>query len=155
MTIDIRNTEKEGINGLKEVLDSSELFPTEYLEEMIADYFSNPKSEEIWFTSFQSNKTNGFGYCTPEKLTDGTYNLHAIAVRKDIQGKEIGRKMMGYIEQLLREKSNRVLIVETSSDSQYELTRAFYEKLNYRKETTIQDFWKEGEHKVIYWKKLN
>ena len=62
--------------------------------------------------------------------------------------------MMQYVEQLLSARSKRILIVETSSDPQYELTRAFYESQAYRQEATIQDFWKEGEHKVIYWKKL-
>ena len=155
MTEKIRNTVKDDIDGLKEVLDSSELFPSDYLDEMISDYMNNPESEEIWFTYFQEDQIIGLGYCTSEKLTDGTYNLLAIAVRKDIQGKGIGRKMMDYIEQLLKKKSKRVLIVETSSDSQYKLTREFYEKLNYRKEATIQDFWKDGEDKIIYWKKLN
>jgi ribosomal protein S18 acetylase RimI-like enzyme len=155
MTEHIRNTIKADIDGLKEVLDSSELFPSVYLDDMISEYFNNPESEEIWFTSLQEHKIVGLGYCTPEKLTEGTYNLLAIAVRKDMQGRGVGRKMMGYIEKLLKEKSNRVLIVETSSDNQYTLTREFYEKLNYRKEATFQDFWKEGEDKVIYWKKLN
>ena len=151
----IRNTIRDDINGLKEVLDSSELFPSEFLDDMIFEYLNNPESEEIWFTSLQENKIVGLGYCTPEKLTEGTYNLLAIAVRKEIQGKGVGRKMMDYIEQLLKERTKRVLIAETSSDSQYTLTREFYEKLNYRKEATIQDFWKEGEDKIIYWKKLN
>ncbi|WP_044203603.1 GNAT family N-acetyltransferase [Flammeovirga sp. OC4] len=154
MTTEIRNTIQSDIDGLKEVLDSSELFPSEYLDEMISDYFNNPDTEEIWFTNISYGKIIGFGYCTPEKLTQGTYNLLAIAVKKEFQGKGEGRKMMDYIEHLLSAKGHRILIVETSSDSQYKLTRKFYDQLGYRKEATIRDFWKEGEDKVIYWKKL-
>lgn len=154
MISEIRKVVKEDVQGFKEVLDSSELFPSEYLDDMIFDYLSNPESEEIWFTSLSNNNIIGLGYCTPKKFTDGTYNLLAIAVRKELQGKGIGRQMIGFIEQLLKEKSKRILIIETSSDPQYQLTREFYKNLNYRQEATIQDFWKEGENKVIFWKKL-
>lgn len=152
---EIRNVIRKDINGLKEVLDSSELFPSEYLEGMILDYFDNPETEDIWFTKVENNENVAIGYCAPEKLTDGTFNLYAIAVRKELQGKGIGKEMMGYIEQLLKEKSKRILIVETSSDSQFKLTREFYKKLNYNQEAIIRDFWKAGEDKVIFWKKLN
>ena len=154
MTEEIRSTSKADIPGIKEVLDSSELFPSTYLDEMISDYLENPESEEIWFTCHWESKVIGFGYCVPEKLTDGTYNLLAIALLKECQGKGIGSRMIAYIEQLLAQNSKRVLIVETSSADDYKLTRAFYEKLNYRKEASIQDFWQEGENKVVYWKKL-
>ena len=154
MTSEIRNTIKVDIHGIKEVLDSSELFPSEYLDDMISEYFNNPKSGEIWFTCLINDRVIGFGYCIPEKLTEGTYNLLAIAVRKELQGKGEGKKMIAYVENLLREKGNRILIVETSSDAEFILTREFYDKLGFRKEATIQDFWQEGEDKVIYWKKL-
>ena len=155
MKVHIRSSLKEDINGLKAVVDSSELFPSEYLDEMMFDYFNNQDSEDIWFTCLNADKIIGLGYCVPEKLTDRTYNLLAIGVSKDLQGKGVGRMMMVYIEQVLKEKSKRLLIVETSSDNQYKLTREFYEKLDYRHEATIRDFWREGEDKIIYWKILN
>lgn len=155
MTIEIRKVVKEDVMGLKDVLDSSALFPSEYLDDMIFDYLNNPESEDIWFTSLIDGNIVGLGYCAHEKLTEGTYNLLAIAVRKELQGKGVGRLMMRHIEQFLREMSTRILIVETSSDPQYALTRAFYLKLDYSQEATIRDFWKEGEHKVIFWKKLS
>jgi ribosomal protein S18 acetylase RimI-like enzyme len=154
MSIIIRNTLKEDLNGLKEVLDSSELFPSEYLDEMIANYLTDPASEEIWFTCLQDNVIVGLGYCVPEKLTDRTYNLLAIGVMKDLQGKGIGRRMMTYIEDLLRGLDKRILIVETSSDPNFEQTHLFYEKLNYSKEAVIRDFWQDREDKIVYLKKL-
>ncbi|MBK6785246.1 MAG: hypothetical protein IPG79_16975 [Saprospiraceae bacterium] len=47
------------------------------------------------------------------------------------------------------------MIVDTSGTDDFRLTRNFYEKLGYNKEAVIRDFWKEGDDKVIYWKKLN
>lgn len=157
-TMTIRNVLPQDIGGLKEVLDSSELFPSEYLDDMIADYLNNPATEEIWFTCVAEDNHEdnhvAIGYCAPEKLTSGTYNLYAIAVRKELQGQGIGQKMMEYIETLLKGNNKRILIVETSSLERYALTRKFYDNLGYGQEAVIRDFWNEGEDKVIFWKKL-
>ncbi len=150
----IRKVKEADLEGLKEVVDSSDLFPSEYLEEMISDYLNNPENEEVWLTKVENDKSVGIAYCAPEKFTEGTYNLYAIGVLKELQGKGIGREMMQSIEEILRGVSARVLIVETSSDNQFRLTRKFYKDLGYNHEATIRDFWQEGEDKVIFWKKL-
>lgn len=150
----IRKVTEQDLPGLKTVLDSSELFPAEYLDGMIYDFLHNPESEEVWFTKLLQGKVVALGFCAPEKLTEGTYNLYAIAVHKELQGQGIGQEMMAYIEALLKETGKRILIVETSSAPHYALTRKFYEKLGYVQEATIRDFWQENEHKVIFWKKL-
>lgn len=150
----IRKVTQQDFEGLRNVVDSSGLFPSEYLEEMISDYFGNPATQDIWLTKVEDDKSLAVGYCAPEKFTEGTYNLYAIGVLQEHQGKGIGREMMQYLESFLKEQSARVLIVETSSDEQFNLTRKFYKDLGYDHEATIRDFWQEGEDKVIFWKKL-
>lgn len=152
--LEIRNVLATDIEDLKAVLESSELFPSEYLDDMIANYLNNPSCEEIWFTCTENNIPISLGYCAPEKLTNGTYNLYAIAVNKELQGKGIGKKMMEYIERTLLDEGHRILIVETSSLDDYKLTRKFYENLGYHQEAVIRDFWNDGEDKIIFWKKL-
>ena len=100
----IRKIEPNDLDGLKEVLNSIELFPSEMLDDLISDYFNNPESEDIWFTKVEDGKPISIGYCAPEKLTEGTFNLYAIGVRNDLQGKGIGSDMMTYIENLLKKK---------------------------------------------------
>jgi ribosomal protein S18 acetylase RimI-like enzyme len=150
----IRAVLKDDIDQLKRVIDSSELFPSEYLEEMMSDYFNNPGSEDRWFTCIDKDSPIAIGYCVPEKLTDGTFNLLAIGVMKEWQGKGIAVKMMDFIEQLLRQNGGRILIVETSSDEAQTAARNFYHKMGYTQEAVIRDFWKEGEDKIVFWKKL-
>jgi alpha-beta hydrolase superfamily lysophospholipase len=41
----------------------------------------------------------------------------------------------------------------TPGGAQFNKTKDFYFKLNYT-EATIREFWKKGEDKVIFWKKL-
>ena len=150
----IRAVIQSDTDGLKKVVDSSELFPSEYLDEMITDYFNNPDTQDIWFTYIDNNKQVAIGYCAPEKLTDGTYNLLAIGVSQDSQRSGIAMQMMNYIELLLKQKDGRILIVETSSDDAQIGARNFYQKIGYVQAAVIKDFWKEGEDKIVFLKKL-
>ncbi len=153
--IEIRKVIKEDIASLKDLLDTLELFPSEMLDDMISDYLINPNSTDIWFTAVQDETPLSIGFCAPEKLTNGTFNLYALGVSEKTQGQGLGQKMMTFIENELKEKGHRILIVETSGSQEFEASRKFYEKLNFQKEATIRDFWEEGDDKVIYWKKLN
>lgn len=155
MNLSIRKVIQADISDLKSVLDSSELFPSSMLDEMISHYFSDPSSADIWFTATDDGKPVAIGYCAPERLTEGTYNLYAIAVRKELQGQGIGMAMMNYIEEILRKAGNRILLVETSGKPEFELTRKFYHQCQYVQQAVIPDFYEDGDDKVVFWKKLS
>lgn len=150
----IRSVSPSDIPALKQVIDSSELFPSEFLDEMIADYFQNKDSTDTWLTYVQDGQAIAIAYCAPEKMTEGTYNLYLIAVNKSQQGKGIGTQIMNYVESLLRKQNHRILLVETSGLPEFEQTRKFYDKLGYTREAVIRDFYQEGEDKIVFWKKL-
>lgn len=151
----VRKVLESDLNDLSVVLNSIELFPSEMLPEMIRGYLENPETEDIWFTATKGAEAVAIGFCSPEKLTEGTFNLYAIGVKKELQGNGIGKKMMAFLENELQSKGHRVLIVETSGTADFELTRKFYDNLGYTKEAVLRDFWAEGDDKVIFWKKLN
>jgi ribosomal protein S18 acetylase RimI-like enzyme len=136
--------------SLKAVIDSSGLFPSEFLDDMTTEYFANPTTNEIWLAAEQDNTPMAVAYCAPERLTDGTYNLYLIAVHKQTQGVGIGKAIMQHVERLLFEKGARILLVETSGLPEFERTRAFYDKCNYTREAVIRDFYKAGEDKVVF-----
>ncbi len=150
----IRPIQQKDIPTLKAILDNTGLFPSNMLEDMIADYFENPHSTDIWFTEEMEGQPISIAYCAPERMTEGTYNLYAIAVHQMQQGKGVGTQMMQYIEHLLREQGHRILIVETSGLADYDLTRDFYRKCQYTVEATIREFYQKGEDKIVFWKKL-
>ena len=150
----IRAVKQEDIHDLKKVIDSCGLFPSEYLDEMIHDYLNTTESQDIWFTYTDVNSAKAIGYCVPEKLTSGTYNLLAIGVAQDYQRMGIAKEMMHYIEQVLKAKGGRILLVETSSDDTQKPARTLYKKLAYTRMAVIKDFWNEGEDKIVFWKRL-
>jgi len=50
-------------------------------------------------------------------------------------------------------RKGRLLVIETSSDSRYILTRGFYLKHGYLLAETITDFFCEGQDRVTYIKR--
>jgi ribosomal protein S18 acetylase RimI-like enzyme len=151
----VRKAEQQDVESLKLVIETTSLFPSELLDGMMDDYFKNSSSEDIWLTAEVDNKQVAVAYCAPERLTEGTFNLYLIAVHKDFQGRGVGAEIMKHVENLLSAKGQRILIVETSGLPEFELTRKFYDKCDYHREAVIRDFYREGEDKVVFWKKLN
>lgn len=150
----VRNIRVQDLSALKEVIDSTQLFPSDQLDEMAATYFKDECSREIWLTKEVEGVPVAITYCVPEKMTEGTYNLLLIAVHKTHQGQGIGAEMMLFLEEYLSSIGSRILIVETSSLPEYELTRNFYSKMKYHQQAVIPEFYQEGEDKVVFWKKL-
>jgi len=150
----IRSVKAEDIPFLEDVVDTSGLFPGEMLSEMIGDSLEDCSSQDYWLT-YETDKPIAVAYFVPERMTTGTWNLYLIAVHADHQGSGVGALLMDYVENFLRSKGARLLIVETSDLEEFALTRNFYEGMSYIKEAHIREFYDAGEGKVVFWKKLN
>lgn len=149
----IRSVKLGDLPALKAVIDANQLFPSNMLDEMTSDYFNNENSNDYWFT-YDNDKPVAIGYCAPEKMTEGTWNLYLIAVHPDYQGLGYGTSMLNYIEQELAERGERILLVETSGLESFERTRKFYQKCGYTQEAQIREFYQAGEDKIIFRKLL-
>jgi len=150
----IREITKADIPHLKTVLDNCDLFPSEYLEPMIAPHLDLSAEGQIWFTYLIEDVPVAIAYCAPMELTNGTYNLYAIGIHNHYQHQGLGTQMMEYVENRLRTEGHRILIVETSSSVEQLPARNFYLKCGYTHEATLRDFWDEGDDKIVFWKNL-
>lgn len=97
---------------------------------------------------------NGYICIGPRPLTDGTYDLYWIAVNPSIQSKGVGSKLVRHIEEHIKNKNGRLVLIETSGKPSYEKERKFYEKNLYEKFVEIKDFYKKGDSLVVYGKYL-
>lgn len=152
--LNIRSVTPQDTDTLKTIIDANELFPGDLLDDMLTDFFTNPSTQDIWLTGEADKVPVAVAYCAPERMTEGTYNLYLIAVHPDHQGQGVGSAMMKYVEDLLRSREARILLVETSGLPEFELTRTFYDRCHYQREAVIRDFYREGEDKVVFRKKL-
>lgn len=139
------------IPSLRAVLDDTGLFPSALLDGMAAPFLRG-EGADIWLVVGHDDAALGFAYCEPERLTDGTYNLLAIAVMSDVQGQGLGKALIDRLQTMLRQAGARVLLVETSSLDDYAGTRDFYDRLGFTREARIRDFYAAGEDKIVFWK---
>lgn len=127
---------------------------TEELALMLADHFSGEtNSQDIWITD-DDDGLAGVAYVAPERMTDGTWNLYLIAVHPDRQRQGRGAALLAHVEQMLAERGERVLLVETSGLESFEYVRSFYRKSGYDEEARIREFYKAGEDKIVFRKAL-
>lgn len=138
---------------LEVVLDLTELFPSELLANMIAPTLSGD-SDALWLTCHLDGRAVGFCYNEPEALTDRTWNMLALAILPDLQGRKLGSALIAATEERLRARGQRMLIVETSGAEIYAKTRRFYSGNGFDEEARIRDFWAAGDDKVIFRKSL-
>ena len=144
---------RDDLPAVSSMLDETGLFPSEMLAAMAEPYLSGIEPH-IWLVAQADAVVLGFAYCEPERITDGTYNLLAIAVEPMRQGGGIGQMLVHAVEAAAKAMHARLLLVETSSLPEYERTRSFYAQLGFVREAVIREFYAEGEDKVVFWKRL-
>lgn len=150
----IRLTKYEDLPGLREVLEGTGLFPAEMLADLASGFLAGDESAGLWLSCESGGQAMGFCYAVPEALTDGTWNMLAIAVLPARQGEGCGCALVARLEAILRDQGQRVLIADTSGTEAFARTRAFYSANGYAEEARIRDFWAEGDDKVVFWKSL-
>lgn len=152
--MEIRQTRQTDVAPLKTLLDQIELFPSDMLPDMIAEYLSGDIDQSIWLTARKDSQIIGFCYAAAEMLTEGTWNLRAIGVLPSAQENGVGSALTRKLEDTLHGTGQRILIVDTSGKDGFHKVHKFYQKNGYTKVSTIPDFWAEGDDKVTYWKSL-
>lgn len=113
-----------------------------------------PTSGYHFIFAEREGRVLGYSCYGPVPLTLQSYDLYWIAVRKEVQGKGIGRMLLEKSEAAIAKVGGRRVYIETSSKAIYLGTRRFYERNGYRAEATLREFYSPGDHKVIYVKAL-
>jgi ribosomal protein S18 acetylase RimI-like enzyme len=149
----IRDLDRTDLPAIRRILHDTGLFPPALVEPM-AEPFLSGQAPHHWLVASQDDRLVGFAYAEPERMTEGTFNLLAIAVDPAHQGSGLGRALVAGLLKRLGRHRGRVLIAETSSLDAFDRTRSFYERLGFREEARIQDFYAEGDGKVVFWKHL-
>ena len=93
-------------------------------------------------------------YFVPVEMTDRTWELVMIVVDNQRQGQGIGSRLLVAAEGAIRAKNGRLLVIETSSSPDQDRARQFYTKHGYAEVARIPDAFADGEHKVIFSKRL-
>lgn len=82
--------------------------------------------------------------------TRASYDLYWIVVAPSAQGRGLGRALVSAVEERLREVGGKRLYADTSSRAQYAPTRAFYERCGFTQVALLEDYYDDGDGKVMY-----
>jgi ribosomal protein S18 acetylase RimI-like enzyme len=125
------------------------------LEEVLDDYHATYRDQgHLSVTGEREGQIVGFAYYAPAAMTDRTWYLYWIAVTKQIQARGLGAKLLAHVENDIRLRHGRMLLLETSSTPHYDLTRKFYLKHHYQEQARIADFYAAGDSMVVYGKRF-
>lgn len=97
----------------------------------------------------------GYACWGPTPATDRTWDLYWIAVDPVLQGAGIGTILLEEVERRLVGQHARMLVVETSSRSDYAATRAFYGRRGYAVAASVRDFYAPGDDRIIFVKRFH
>ena len=87
-------------------------------------------------------------------MTEGVFDLYWIAVDPRQQGLGFGQLLLRFVENEVRRKRGRMLLIETSSKESYGPTMRFYQRSGYDEISRIKDFYRIEDDKVVFCKKL-
>lgn len=104
--------------------------------------------------AFDGDELVGYACYGPTPDTLGTFDLYWIAVDRGRQGSGIGTQLVTAVEKALAAVGGRLIVVETSSRTEYSATRGFYEARGYRQTATIPGYYAPADDLVIYVKDL-
>ena len=96
----------------------------------------------------------GFACYGPTPGTDRTYDLYWIAVHPAAQGTGSGTILLNEVERRLKGLNARMVVVETSSRSDYKNTRGFYIRRGYVEAARARDFYAPADDRITYTKRL-
>jgi len=150
--------DSEDVHAVRKIVTSTGFFSpaeigvaVELIEDRVA---KGERSDYRFLFADRDGETIGYACYGPIACTVGSYDLYWIAVRDDARGGGIGRKLLAESEARVAAESGRLVFVETSSRTQYQPTRAFYERNAYQRAAVLTDFYAPGDDKVLYVKNV-
>jgi ribosomal protein S18 acetylase RimI-like enzyme len=151
----IRNTERSDARAIMSIVGQSGQFDEEslaHIEQTLENHLMG-HSDAIWLTA-DDGEPVGVAYCAPEPVASGVWNLLMLWTRSDRYGQGHGTALVSEMESQLRERTARLLIVETSGLPAFAPARAFYEKCGFKHEAIIKNYFAHGDDKLVFTKPL-
>jgi ribosomal protein S18 acetylase RimI-like enzyme len=114
-----------------------------------------PSTDYQWWFAERHAQVLGFACFGPVPLTEGTFDLYWIAILPEARGAGVADRLDGAVTDSVRKVGGRLLLAETSSTAPYEAARRFYRRRGYDLLERIADFYRVGDDRLTFGKRLN
>ena len=102
----------------------------------------------------ENSEVLGYVCFGPTPLTESTFDLYWIAVDKSKHRGGVGKRLLKFTEEEVVRRGGKMLLIETSSQETYGGTIQFYERTGYELVGKIPEYYKPGDDKLIFAKRL-
>jgi len=116
----------------------------------VLDETFNPLEDYQTLAAFDGQLALGFISFGPIPLTENRFDIYWIAVDPQTGRSGIGTMLLKEMEKRLQETGSGHIYIETSSTDGYTPARLFYEKNGYQLVSHLQDFYRQGDDRIIY-----
>jgi ribosomal protein S18 acetylase RimI-like enzyme len=144
---------------LYSILVETQVFTREEIKvamELIDIVLRDPNQEDYKIDCMADNNDQAIGYICygPVPMTEGTFDLYWIVVDPRSQGQGIGSKLLHFLEEIIRERRGRMILIDTSSIIQYEKTQKFYFRHGFQEVARVPDYYHPGNDRITFCKRL-
>ncbi len=151
----IRKLLNKDKDKIKQILTETEMFTEEEIGvaiELIDEFLNKDEESGYEIYSYVDENDEAVGYiCFGKRpLTLATFDIYWIAVKPSLHGNGIGKSLIKFAEQKIKERGGRLILVETSSQEKYHKTRLFYKSCGYEEIARIKDFYKQNDDLIIF-----
>jgi ribosomal protein S18 acetylase RimI-like enzyme len=117
---------------------------------------SKGKDDYKTFCSVDTDgKVTGYICYGPIPMTDSNYDLYWIATDKNRLRTGLGSDLLHFVELLVIENKGRKIYLDTSSTEKYVPARSFYTRHGYAVVSTLEDYYRIGDHKMVFAKDVS
>jgi GNAT superfamily N-acetyltransferase len=144
--------DKEPVLGLIRATNMFTAAEIAVAEELIDIYLGKSGQNDYRVVVIENDRKDAVGYMTwgPTPVAEDAYDIYWMAVSPAEQGRGRGKALVGWLEDEVRRRAGRMIIIETSSQPKYNGTRQFYIDLDYKEVARVPDFYRAGDDRVIY-----
>lgn len=154
-----RPLENRDRSSVQSILNDVGIFTNDEIktaDELIEGWVTTgEKSDYICHVIEDNERVRGYICFGPTPLTHGTFDLYWIAVDPAAQGLGLGQVLIGLAECEVKSRGGRLLLIETASQEAYAGTVRFYQRAGYELVSRIPDFYRIGDDKLTYAKRLS
>lgn len=148
----------EDIQCIRNIVESTGFFradETDIAVELIEERLARGKSSGYEFLfACHEGKPVAYSCYGLIPCTIKSYDLYWIAVHNNFRRTGIGSYLLDLSEKEIASAGGYGVYAETSSREQYLSTRKFYEKNGYQLKACFEDFYDDGDDKLVYVKYL-
>ncbi len=114
-----------------------------------------PATDYAWTIAEVDGRVVGLACFGPVPLAEGTFDLYWIAVEPGSRNLGVAGRLDDAVTEAVRRRGARWLLAETSSTPPYAPAHAFYTRRGYSLLERIADFYRTGDDRLTFGKRLD